>query len=109
MIGIRSVYIFAGLVFAVMALLSARDSSNPKRWANASFWGLFALSFLAGDYLGDFGNGLLVLAMVLIAGTVGLGIGRTVSTTPHERAVLARIFRNKLFVPALTIPAVTLL
>src|SRR5215813_9504603 len=109
MIGIRSVYIFAGLVFAVMALLSARDRSNPKRWANASFWGLFALSFLAGDYLGDFGNGLLVLAMVLIAGTFGLGIGKTATATPQQRAASARAYRNKLFIPALTIPVVTLI
>jgi len=108
MIGIRAVYIFAGLVFAVIALLSARDSNNPKRWANASFWGLFALSFLAGDYLGDFGNGLLVLAMVLIAGTIGLGVGQGATTTPQQREASARTYRNRLFVPALTIPIVTL-
>jgi len=108
MIGIRTVYIFAGLVFAVIALLSARDSNNPKRWANASFWGLFALSFLTGDYLGDFGNGLLVLAMVLIAGTIGLGVGQGATTTSQQREASARTYRNRLFVPALTIPIVTL-
>jgi uncharacterized membrane protein len=107
MIGLGVVYVFAGLVFAVIAFLSARDSANPKRWANAAFWGLFALSFLAGDWLGDFGNGLLVLAMVLVAGTVGLGFGRTASTRPEERRALARRFGNRLFVPALVIPAVT--
>src|SRR3954464_5163140 len=100
MIGIAAVYVFAGVEFAVMALLSAGDRSNAKRWANAFFWGLFALSFLAGDYLGDFANGLLVLIMVLIAGTIGLGIGRTATTTPQQREVSARVYRNKLFIPA---------
>ena len=109
MIGIGAVYVFAGLVFAVIALLSAGDSGNPKRWANTTFWGLFALSFLAGDYLGDFGNGLLVLAMVLIAGTVGLGIGKNQTTTVQQRGTSARLYRNKLFIPALTIPVVTLI
>jgi len=108
MIGLGVVYVFAGLVFAAMAYLSLRDSNNPKRWANAAFWGLFALSFLAGDFLGDFGNGLLVLAMVLIAGTVGLGLGRGATTSPEERQALSRKFGNRLFVPALVIPAVTL-
>ena len=108
MIGIGAVYVFAGLVFAVIALLSARDASNPKRWANACFWGLFALSFLAGDYLGDFANGLLVLAMVLIAGTIGLGVGKSATTTPQQRETSARRYRNKLFVPALAIPIITL-
>jgi uncharacterized membrane protein len=108
MIGLGIVYVLAGLVFAAVAFLSARDSTHPKRWANAAFWGLFALSFLAGDFLGDFGNGLLVLAMVLIAGTVGLGLGRGATTSPQERRALSRKFGNRLFVPALVIPAVTL-
>lgn len=108
MIGLGAVYVFAGLVFAAVAVLSAHDRSNPKRWANASFWGLFAISFLLGDRLGDFGNGMLVLAMVLIAGTVGLGLGQSSTTGPDERQALSRSFGNRLFVPALTIPAVTL-
>jgi uncharacterized membrane protein len=108
MIGLPVVYVFAGLVFAAIAFLSARDTTNPKRWANAAFWGLFSLSFLAGDVLGDFGNGVLVLAMVLIAGTIGLGLGRSSSTSPEERQALSRRFGNRLFVPALIIPAVTL-
>jgi uncharacterized membrane protein len=108
MIGLPVVYVFAGLVFAAIAFLSARDTTNPKRWANAAFWGLFSLSFLAGDVLGDFGNGVLVLAMVLIAGTIGLGLGRSSSTSPEERQALSRRFGNRLFVPALIIAAVTL-
>ncbi|HEX3485038.1 MAG TPA: DUF979 domain-containing protein [Micropepsaceae bacterium] len=108
MIGLPVVYVFAGLVFAAMAILSARDSANAKRWANAAFWGLFSLSFLAGNLLGDFGNGVLVLAMVLIAGTMGLGLGRSSSTSPEQRQALSRRFGNRLFVPALVIPAVTL-
>ncbi|NCU12920.1 MAG: DUF979 family protein, partial [Sphingomonadaceae bacterium] len=64
MIGLAQVYILAGITFAAFALLSAGDASNPRRWGNAAFWGLLALSMLAGDHLGDFGNGLLVIALV---------------------------------------------
>ena len=109
MIGLPQIYILAGLVFGAIALLSAFDHTNPKRWANALFWGLFSTSFLAGDYLGDLGNGALVLAMVAIAGIVGLGVGRPATTTPEERRVLARRYGNTLFLAALAIPAVTLL
>src|SRR5450432_2527922 len=108
MIGLGIVYVFAGLVFATIAVLSVRDPTNPKRWANAAFWGLFALSFLLGDRFSDFGNGMLVLAMVLVAGTVGIGLGRMPTTSPEERLVLSRKFGNRLFVPALAIPTVTL-
>ena len=109
MIGLSAVYLLAGAVFAAVAVLSASDRGNPKRWANAGFWGLFAVSFLFGDNLGDFGNGILVLAMVVLAGTVGLGIGRPATTAPEERRVLAQKLGNKIFVPALAIPAVTVI
>jgi uncharacterized membrane protein len=109
MIGLSAVYVLAGAVFAAIAVLSASDRSNPKRWANAAFWGLFAVSFLFGDRLGDFGNGILVLAMVVLAGTVGLGLGRPATTAPEERRVLAQKLGNKIFVPALAIPVVTVI
>jgi uncharacterized membrane protein len=108
MIGLGAVYAFTGLVFVVIATMSARDRANPKRWANAFFWGLFALSFLAGDVLGDFGNGLLALGLVGLAGIVGLGVGKPKTTSPEERRVLAHGFGNRLFLVALTLPAVTL-
>jgi uncharacterized membrane protein len=60
MIGLTQVYALAGFVFAGFAVLSLRDPTNPRRVRNALFWGLFALSFLAGDRLGDLGNGVLV-------------------------------------------------
>jgi uncharacterized membrane protein len=106
MIGLPAVYLLAGLIFGTIAILSAFDRANPKRWANALFWGLFATSFLFGDYLGDLGNGVLVLCMVAIAGVVGLGIE---AYRPIRTATgLARRHGNKLFVAVLAIPAVTL-
>jgi uncharacterized membrane protein len=108
MIGIDAVYALAGLLFAGLAILSARDRSNPKRWGNTAFWGLFALSFLTGSYIGDLANGCLILAMVLIAGLGGLGRGAADSTASEAREASAARFGNRLFVPALTIPVVTL-
>ena len=108
MIKLEAVYGLAGGLFAVFAILSAMDRANPKRWGNSLFWGLFATSFLFGSRLSDLANGILVLAMVAIAGLGGLGLGRPVTTSADERAANARRLGNKLFLPALTIPAVTL-
>ena len=107
MIGIGPVYVLAGLMFAAMALMSARDRANPRRRRNAAFWGLYAVSFLFGDLLGDLGNGILVLAMVAVA-AAGLGVGRPRTTTPDERRLLAGKFGNAIFAPALAIPLVTI-
>jgi uncharacterized membrane protein len=108
MIGVEAAYGLAGVVFAGIAVFSAGDGANPKRWNNAAFWGLFAVSFLAGRWLGDLLNGLLVIAMALIGGVGGLGVSRLETTTPAERAASAARFGGWLFVPVLIIPAAAL-
>jgi uncharacterized membrane protein len=104
MIDLHWLYVFAGTVFAGFSLGSARDETNPKRWGNAAFWLLLAASFWFGDFLGDIGNGVLVLALVAIAGFHLIGRGSKESTTPRQREESARRHGNKLFLPALIIP-----
>lgn len=106
MIKLGAVYLLAGLVFAAFAVLSAMDRNNRKRFGNAAFWALVAVSFLAGDYLGDLGNGALVLGLALIAGLGLLGRGEPATTSPNDRKALAERFGEKLFIPALTLPVV---
>jgi len=108
MIQLGTVYVLAGLIFAAVAVLSAGDRANPRRIRNAAFWGLLALSFLFGDRFGDFGNGLLVLALVGVGGIWGLGIGKPKTTTPEERQRSSTVRGNALFLPALVIPAIAL-
>lgn len=108
MITLNWVYILAGAAFAAFALFNLADKSNSRRFGNAAFWGLMAASMWAGDWLGDFGNGLLVLALVAIAGLGGLGKGKAdeiPDTTKQERAAL---YGNGLFAIALIIPATAL-
>lgn len=108
MIGLPFIYTLAGLMFAGFAMLSATDRTNARRLVNAAFWGLLAISFLAGDRLGDVGNGLLVLALVGIA-MLKLGRGQPHTTSKSARIVEAARRRNRLFLPALVVPAVTLI
>ena len=106
MIKLGFVYVLAGLMYAAFAIYSAADRANRKRFGNAAFWGLVAVSFLAGDRLGDLGNGVLVLGLALIAGFGFLGRGAPPTTSPAERAGLAQQFGNRLFLPALMLPLV---
>lgn len=108
MIKLGVVYVLAGLMFAGFAILSATDRNNPKRLGNAAFWGLVAVSFLAGDRLGDLGNGILVLGLAAIAGFGLLGRGAPDTTTTQERRALSERFGEKLFIPALTLPLVVI-
>jgi uncharacterized membrane protein len=97
MIGLNFVYLVAGLTFLAFAILSFTE----RRWANTGFYGLVATSFLAGDWLGDIGNGVLVLALVAIAAS-GRMKRRVVVGEPAARGAMV-------FVPALVIPATALI
>lgn len=119
MITVAWLYALAGTMFASFAVLSAFDRTGPnrlgpkrlgpKRLGNAIFWGLLALSLLGGNRLGDFGNGLLVLGLVACAGTGAIGRSAPATTSETERTVLSSRLGNRLFLPALIIPAVALI
>ncbi len=109
MIGLNLVYAVAGAPFLAFALLSTTDRANPKRWGNGVFYALIATSYWAGDYLGDIGNGVLVLGLVLIAGFKLMGRAGRTTTSRDERRDEAAARGNRLFLPALVIPAVALL
>src|SRR5215217_7560863 len=104
MIDVHWLYVFAGAVFASFAIGSARNVGNAKRWGNTAFWALLAASFWFGGLLGDIGNGVLVLALVALAGAHLLGRSRGQSTTEQERQRFSEQFGNRLFLPALIIP-----
>jgi len=109
MITLHWLYGLAGLMFAAFALLSAFDRANTKRLGNATFWGLMALSLLGGDMIGDFGNGLLVLGLAGLAGFGFIGRSHPPTTSEEERQGWSDRLGNKLFLPALIIPATALI
>ena len=104
MIDVHWLYLVAGAVFVGFAVGSLRNKVNPKRWGNMAFWALVACSFWFGDLIGDVANGVLVLALVALAGAHLLGRSAGHSTTDEERQRFSERFGNKLFLPALIIP-----
>ena len=109
MITLEHVYWLTGLMMAGVAIVNWRDQSNARRFNNTAFWGVYAITFLVGSRLPDLANGFLVIAMVLVASIRGLGQGNKESATREEREASARKWGNKLFIPALAIPLITVL
>ena len=114
----------AGLILLVVALLSWRDTHNPRRLTTGLFWALYGLIFLVGDWTTQLMSalvgtpelgtrylhilvGVLVVAMALIAGCGGVRLGRYHQRSDEEKQASARRLGNKLFLPALAIPVVT--
>ena len=113
MITTQHIFYFVGAIFAAWALLSLFDATNPRRFGNAAFWGLVALSLLAGNLFPDFANGLLVLALAALATfkLIGRGsaapslvpvFGDSASPDPSRRDTSER-YGNKLFLPILVV------
>jgi len=108
MITIDVIYVIVGLMFSAFAVLSAFDRNNPKAVMNTVFWGLLAVSLLFGKWLGDLGNGVVVVAIVLLGGLIGLGQGKPDTTSVEERKAGAARHGNWLFAPVLLIPLLTM-
>ncbi|HEX2693965.1 MAG TPA: DUF979 domain-containing protein [Gemmatimonadaceae bacterium] len=107
MITLEHVYWLTGLMMAGVAIVNATDKTNSRRINNTAFWGIYAITFLIGTYLPDLTNGFLVIGMVLFASIRGLGQGKREGSSTEEREASARRWGNKLFIPALAIPLVT--
>ncbi len=109
MIGLEQVYWLIGMMFLVIAALSWRDRSHRKWLGNTAFWGLLGISFLFGSVIGNLANGILVLALVGLAGSGATGLGSITTTSTDARDARARKHGNWLFGPALIIPVVAIL
>jgi uncharacterized membrane protein len=107
-IKVSAVYVLMGLLSAGVAVVSGRDRSNPRRFNNATFWALYAVTFLFGALLPDVANGIIVIVMALVAGIGKLGPIPAESNTREEREASATRWGNRLFIPALAIPVITI-
>ncbi|RFP22990.1 DUF979 domain-containing protein [Duganella sp. BJB488] len=98
-----------GAMLLLVAWMSLTDKHNPKRWSSALFWFLYAVIYLAGDLLPPVAAGVLMVVMALIAGFGGVALGRYGERTQEERKSSAQRLGHRLLIPALIIPATTVI
>jgi uncharacterized membrane protein len=103
MIGLDVVYIIVGAMIAAYAFAHVLDRS----WRSAAFWACFAVLMASGSWLPDFVSGLLVLVLAALA-LIGLKPGTVATADSVARSESAVRLGNRLFVPALAIPVITL-
>ena len=103
------IYLLLGLMFAAAAWFNLHDQANPKRYKRALFWALYAVTFLFGSWLPPFLVGCLAIGMALLAGIGSFGKSGAAEPTEQERSAAAARFGDKLLIPALLIPLVTVL
>jgi uncharacterized membrane protein len=98
-------YGLIGAIFAFMAVRIAVDRSHPRRWGSALFWGLLALTYLLGKVLPPAAVGYLMLGLVGLAAAGQVARSEVKGPTRAERVASAEKLQNRLFWPALLVPA----
>jgi uncharacterized membrane protein len=107
-VSLESIYLLVGLLLAVVAVMTLRDASNPRRFSTAAFWGMYALLYLFGERMPPMAAGLMMIAMALLAGFGGVKMGRHEALPEQQRRSSAQRLGHKLLIPALAVPLVTI-
>ena len=108
-ITINYLFWLLGIVLLVVGGMIVSDRDHPRRFTAGGFWILYALIFLVGDRLPAEVVGVLVIAMALIAGFGGVTAAKPKVLSGEAREASAKRLGNRLFIPALTIPVVTVI
>jgi uncharacterized membrane protein len=109
MLELTHVYWLCGLYLAYIALQTLRDRQHSKRWSTAAFWALLAVAFAFGDAIAPMAMGVMVLVIAGLAGLGGIGSGNYQDAHADQRETKAVLLGNRLFLPALLIPFITLI
>jgi uncharacterized membrane protein len=106
---LQYVYWLCGIELFALAGYSLFDRKNPRRYGNASFWALFAATFVFGGMLSDFVIGIMVVLMAVIGGFGLMGSGFYFERDRNQKTAAAKKFGNRIFLPALIVPLLTVL
>lgn len=114
MISSEWIYWLLGLVFIGYGNFALRDVKSGKRYGTAAFWIILGLSFAYGTFV-EAGTapawvlGIAVLAFTTIVDTRQLVTDTGSGPNAEQQRVGADRFGNRLLIPALIIPLVTLI
>ena len=108
-IPIQYLYYLVGIVLAATAIMTLKDASNPRRYSAGLFWALYSLVFLVGEQLPPVWVGCIAVLMAVIAGFGGVLGGKHQPRTDAQYMESAKRLGNKLFIPALAIPVITMI
>lgn len=102
-------YILAGLQFIYTAYRALKAPDKGKRVGTALFWLILAVLFIAGPYLPNALNGLLIVIMGLLTLFKQVTIKNIIDVNDREVEQGGRRYGNKLFIPALVLAVVAVI
>ncbi|TEY24928.1 DUF979 family protein, partial [Campylobacter sp. CH185] len=113
MISLDLLYYIVGILFLIFGILSFSNQAKDikSRISGGVFWISYSFTFLLAGVLPHFVMGCIVILLALIAGFNLLKPAKIeVSKEEKEYEIKhANIYKNKLFIPALMVPLITLI
>ncbi len=103
------VYVLTGIVLVIFAGMTLFDPEHPHPFASAGFWFILGVIFMFGSYIPHGATGVLVLVMVALDGAGRVKPSPAPTATASTSQTSQGLFGNKIFLPVLTIPIVTIL
>jgi uncharacterized membrane protein len=108
-VSLNAFFWLVGILLFVVGGIIISDRTHPKRLLAGGFWIVGGVIFLAGDRLPADIVGVLVILMAIVAGIGGVTRAQPQMRPEEARRASAIRLGNKLFMPALTIPLVTVI
>ncbi|MCJ1655366.1 DUF979 domain-containing protein [Staphylococcus sp. NRL 16/872] len=102
-------YILIGLQFLYTAYRALRATDKSKSIGTAAFWTILAVLFIAGPYIPNVINGILVLCMGALTLFKQVKIKNIIDVTDKEVEKGSDKYGNKLFIPALVLAVVAVI
>ncbi|WP_206919048.1 DUF979 domain-containing protein [Alicyclobacillus suci] len=106
-ISTEAVYIFIGIITLCGSIYTFFDKQNPRRISSALFYFLYAVTLMCAKVIPPFYIGLIVLAIVVLAGLNRVQKGHYGEAPREERENNRKRLGGWLFLPALLIPLLT--
>ena len=101
-------YVLIGLQLFYTGYKVLRDTNNTKRIGTAIFWADLGVLFALGKVLPDLVNGILVVLLGVITLFKQFEVGSFKQLAPEVLESLASKYRNKIFIPVLSLAVVSL-
>ncbi|MCL6632265.1 MAG: DUF979 domain-containing protein [Alicyclobacillus herbarius] len=106
-ISTEAVYIFIGIIVLCGSIYTFFDRKNPRRITSGLFYLLYAITLICAKVIPPFYVGIIVIAIVILAGMGLVRKGEYGEATREERLENRKRLGPWLFFPALLIPLLT--
>lgn len=102
-------YVIIGLFFLAAAIESVRDKTNSARYGTGLFWLLFALLFVAGEWIPNGVNGAMLVIIAILSLTKQVKVGHIKELDSRIAAHTIKKIGNWIFLPSILLAVLAIL